>query len=87
MVRLVVKLCIEKDDVMQWHTQDVNITTNLKVKLYFTLPAFSDTNVVTCKCHVDDSAKGGYGIILRRYILIELGLNLEFSEHVIKADD
>ena len=66
---LVGKLSLEKDDVMQWHTQAVNITNNIKVKVYFTLPALSMTNVVTWKCHVDDSARGRYDMILGQYIL------------------
>ena len=36
----------------------IDITTNLKVEIDFTLPAFSATNVVTWNCHVDDSTKG-----------------------------
>ena len=71
---------------MQWNTQAGNITTNLKVKVDFTLPALSATNAVTWNCHVDDSAKGRYDIILGRHIFKELGLNLKFSEHVMKAD-
>ena len=43
---LVENLKLEKDDVTQWHTQAGNITTNLKVKLYFTLPALSKANAV-----------------------------------------
>ena len=43
---------------MQWHTQAGNITTNLKVKVDFTLPELSATNAVTWKCHVDNSTKG-----------------------------
>ena len=42
---------------------------------------------MTCKCHVDDSAKGRYDMILGWDILTELLLNLKFSEHVIEADD
>ena len=58
MVRLVKILGLEQDAPMQWTTQDVNIKTNIKVKIDFTLPALSATNVVTWNCHVDDSAKG-----------------------------
>ena len=47
MGRLVRKLHPEKDAVMQWHTQAGNITTNLKVKVDFTLPALITTNAVT----------------------------------------
>ena len=43
---LVDKLSLEKDFFIQWHTQAVNITTNLKVKVAFTLPALSVENVV-----------------------------------------
>ena len=69
----------EKYAPMQWHMQARNITINLKVKVYFILPALSATNVVTWKCHVDDSAKGRYNMILGRDILTELGFNLKSS--------
>ena len=72
---------------MQWHTQDWNITTNLKVKIYFTLPALSTTDVLTWNFHVDDSAKGRYDTILGRDLSTELGLNLKSYEHVIGADN
>ena len=42
---------------MQWHTQTGNITTNLKVKIDFTLPEFSATKLLTCNFHVDETAK------------------------------
>ena len=71
---------------MQWQTQAENITTNFKVKLNLNLPAFSVPNIVMCKCCVDDSARCRYNMILVRYLLTELGLNLKFSEHVIEAD-
>ena len=54
---------------MQWHTQAVSITKNLKVKIDLTLPKISATKIVTWNCHVDDSAKGRYDMILGRYIL------------------
>ena len=54
---------------MQWQTQTGNITTDFKVKVDFTLPKLSGKNVVTWKCHVDDSAKGKYGMILGRDLL------------------
>ena len=72
---------------MQWHTQAVNITTNIKDNIDFTLPALSATNAATWKCHVYDSAKGRYDMILEQDILTELVLNLKLSEHVIEADD
>ena len=64
---------------MQWHTQAGNITTNLKVKLDFTLPILSVTNVVTWECNVDDSDKGRYNLILVQDMLTELELNIKSS--------
>ena len=65
-----------KDAAMQRHTQVGKITTNLKVKIYFTLPELSATKIVMWDCHVDDSAKVGYDIILGRDLLSVLGLNI-----------
>ena len=87
MILMVKKLLPETDAVMQWQTQAGKITTNLKVNVYFTVPARIATDVVTWKCHMDDSAKGRYYKILGRHILKELGSNLNFSEHVIEADE
>ena len=53
---------------MKCHTQAGNITTNLKVKVDFTLSILSATNVVTWNCHVDDSNNGRYDMILGRDI-------------------
>ena len=36
-----------KQSMMQWHTQAGKITTNLKVKIDFTLPEISATKIVT----------------------------------------
>ena len=77
MVRLVEKLYPKKDDVVQWHSQDGNITTNIKVKLDFTLPALIATNSVMWNFHLYDSAKVRYDMILGRYKITELGLNLK----------
>ena len=67
--RLVEKLSLEKDAVMQWYTQDGNITTHLKNKVDFTLPALSMKNVAMWKYHVDESSKRIYDIILGRDLL------------------
>ena len=61
---------------MQWHTQADIISTNLNVKIDFTLPELSATKIVTWNCHVDESAKGRYYMILGRYILASLVLNI-----------
>ena len=72
---------------MKWYTQVGNVTTNLKVKIEFTLFELSTTKLVTCHCHMDNASKGRYNIILGRDILAALQLNLKFSWHVIEADD
>ena len=87
MGRLVGKIHPEKYAVTQWHTQAVNITTNIKVEVYFALPILITTNVGTCKFHVDGSFKDVYDIILGKYLWTELGLHLKLSEHVIEADN
>ena len=69
MVRLVKKLGLEKDAPVRWSTQAGNITSNIKVKVDFTLPELSATKFVTWNCHVDDSAKGRYDMILGRDLL------------------
>ena len=43
---LVENVSLEKYAVMQWPTQAINFITNIKVKVYFTLPALSMTNSV-----------------------------------------
>ena len=70
MGRPVEKMSAKKDAPMQWHMQAGNITINIKVKVDFTLPALSMKNFVTRKCHVNDSAKGKYNLILRQDLLI-----------------
>ena len=57
--RLVKTLKLEKYAVTQLHTQAGNIITNLKVKLYFTLPTLISMYIMAWKFHVDDSTKGG----------------------------
>ena len=64
-----------------------SITTNLKVEIDFTLPEINATKIVTWNCHVDNSAKVGYDMILVRYILRYLVLNLKLSYHIIEVYD
>ena len=53
--------------MMHWQTQAGKITTNLKVKVEFTLPELNAKKSVTWNFHLDDSAKGIYDMILSRY--------------------
>ena len=79
MKRLITKLETKEDAVIKCHTQEINITTNIKVKIYFTFPKLIATKIVTWNCHVGDSAKVRYNVIFGRYILTVLVLNPEFS--------
>ena len=72
MGRLVGKLYPDKDAVMQWHTQAVNITTNLMVKVDFTSPTLIMRYAVMWNFHVDYSAKSIYDMVLGRCLLKEL---------------
>ena len=67
--RLIAKLNPKQDSVVQWHKQAGTITASIKVKIYFNLTEISATEIMTCNCHVDDSSKGRYYMILGRHIL------------------
>ena len=67
-IRLIKKLKPKEDTVMQWNTQAGKFTTNMKVKIYCTLPEFRVTKIVAWNCHVDNSANIRYNIIIGRYI-------------------
>ena len=86
MRRLISKLNPKKDAGMQCHTEVGNITTNFKVKIYFTLPELSVMKTVTRNFHVDDSDKGRYDMILGIDLLIALLLNIKLYEHITEAD-
>ena len=68
MGRLITTLNPKEDNVMQCHNQVGSITTNIKVKIEFTLPEISRTKTVTWNCNVDDSVKESYDMILGRDI-------------------
>ena len=54
---------------MQCQTQVSNITTNMKVKIYLTSPAFITTHIVPWDGHMDEFTKCRYNMILDIYIL------------------
>ena len=76
MGRLIKKLNPKEDAGMKWHTQVGNITTNMRVKIDFTLPGFIVTKIVTCYCHVDEFSKGRYNINLGLILILLIGIYL-----------
>ena len=72
---------------MQLHTQADNITTNLIIKIDFTSPELNATKIMTWNCHVDESAKRIYDMVLGRDIFKALVIYLKLSEHFIEEDD
>ena len=72
---------------MQWRTQVDKITTNIRVKIDFTLPELSAIKTMTCNWHMDESSKGIHDNIFGRYLLTTLGLNINFSDHVTEVDN
>ena len=68
MRRPIAKINPKEYDMMKWHTQAGNITTNIKVEIDFTLPELSLKKIMALYCRVDDSVKGRCDIILGRYI-------------------
>ena len=71
-IRLTEKLNPQRYAVMQWNTQSGNVAKSMRVKIDFTLHELRVTNIVTRNCHVDESAKGRYEMILGRDLLTEL---------------
>ena len=64
--------------MLWWNGTQKRIILPLIWKLKYILPYIWE-------CHMDDSAKGRFGLILGRYLLTELILNPYYYEHVIKG--
>ena len=69
----------QKNRKITWETQAGKLMTANKVNVYFYLPAFSATKIVTWKCCVDESTNSRYGMVLGKYLITALGLYLKFS--------
>ena len=51
------KLTPTKYDAMIWHTQVGNLATNMKFRIYFTLPDSNKTQIGTLDFHLDEFTK------------------------------
>ena len=52
----------------------------------FYLPEFSETKIVSRKYHMDKQTNRKYDMILCRYLLTALGLDINFSENITIGD-
>ena len=83
MGKLTSKLKTKEAEKTTQENQAGKFATSKKLNVDFCLPEFSATNIVTWKCHVDKSTNGRYDMILGRYLLTALGLNIKFYKNVI----
>ena len=70
-----------------WKTQVEEFTTSKKANVDLCLPEFSATEIVTWKCHVDESTNCIYGMIPGRDLITTLGMDPKFSGDVIIGSD
>ena len=70
-----------------WETQAGKFTISKKVDVYFCLPEFSATKIVSWKFQVDNQTNSRYYMIIVRYLINSLGLDFKFSENIIIGGD
>ena len=54
--------------------------TSKKMNVEFRMPEFGGSKIVIWKCHVSKFTNSRYAMIIGRYLLTALGLDLEFYE-------
>ena len=47
------------------------------------LPEFNATQILMCTCHVDNYTEGRYNMILGRYLITTMVLDIKFSDNII----
>ena len=82
MGKLTSELKQKQSETTTCEIQARKFTTSKKVNVYFCLPVFSATKIVSWKFQVDISTNGRSNMILGRDLLIALGLDLKFSENI-----
>ena len=77
-----------KKNSIEYEVAGGDFNTTKEVKVRFTLPDFLESKIVTHKFLVDDSTDDGigYDAIIGRYLLLTMGINLNFKDEVIKWD-
>ena len=73
---MLIQNLLQKNDVMTWDKKVGKFTTNIKIEVELILIELSAAKIMMLNFHVDDSAKSRYDMILVKYLLTELVLNL-----------
>ena len=71
-----------------WEIQSGKFVTSKNMNVDIFLPEFSGTKIVTWKCHIDNSTNGRYDMILGRYLItaLEVDLNFPISSNLAEKD-
>ena len=81
------KLFHKKTQTFKWSTQGGDFLTTYTKNVELVIPELDATKSVTWSFHVDDSQKNSrYDMIIGRYLLLELKLDLCFSDYMIKGN-
>ena len=83
------KLKTSKDKKTNWSTKGGNFSTSGKCLVNFTLPALHEHRVITWNCYVDNSdpKSCNYDLIIGRDLMLEIGIDLCFSNTEIRWDN
>ena len=81
------KLCHKNTHPIKWSTQGVEFLNTYKTNIKLVLPELDATKSIVWVLHVDDSQKYlWYDMIIGRDLLLELKLDLRFSNYTIKGN-
>ena len=80
------KLCLKNDSTSKWMTQAGEFTTTKKWATKFVLPEFTVNKIIDWNVHVFENKNPMYDLIIGRDLLHELGIDLLFSEGIMKWD-
>ena len=81
------KLCHKNTQPVKWITQGGAFLTTYKTNVELLLPEWDAMKSATLSFHVDDSQKSSrYDMIIGQYLLLEIKLDLCFSNYTIKGN-
>jgi len=81
-------LPLQRSHKSRWDTRAGVFTTSTKCKIRFSLPEFFENRIIEWPVHVDDCTDSHrYDLIIGRDLLKELGMSLDFSQHIVTWDN